>query len=160
MRQGESSFGFVIRPFEAVDQAVARRLILEGLGEHFGFIDETLNPDIDDITANYIVAGHVFVVVQDRNDIVGTGALVFRGEGIGQMVRVSVRSDYRRRGIGKAVAEHLIGVARQRGLRRLLVETNSDWYDAIGLYKRLGFVEYRRSAIGVCMVLDLSQLPG
>jgi ribosomal protein S18 acetylase RimI-like enzyme len=138
---------------------VVRRLILEGLGEHFGFIDETLNPDIDDITANYIVAGHVFVVVQDGNDIVGMGALVFRGEGIGQMVRVSVRSDYRRKGIGKAIVEHLIEVARQRGVRRLIVETNSDWYDAIGLYKRLGFVEYRRSDIGVHMVLDLSQLP-
>jgi ribosomal protein S18 acetylase RimI-like enzyme len=156
----EADFELVIRPFEASDQAVVRRLILEGLGEHFGFIDETLNPDIDDITANYIIAGHVFVVVQDGNDIVGTGALVFRGEGIGQMVRVSVRSDYRRKGIGKAIVEHLIEVARQRGVRRLIVETNSDWYDAIGLYKRLGFVEYRRSDIGVCMVLDLSQLPG
>ena len=90
MRQDESDFKLVIRPFEVSDQAVTRRLILEGLGEHFGFIDETLNPDIDDITAHYIVPGHVFVVVQDGNDIVGKGALALKGEGIGQMVRVSV----------------------------------------------------------------------
>lgn len=38
-----------VRPFETRDQVAARKLILSGLGEHFGFIDERLNPDLDDI---------------------------------------------------------------------------------------------------------------
>ncbi len=32
-----------IRPFAPGDQEAARRLILEGLVEHFGFVDEALN---------------------------------------------------------------------------------------------------------------------
>ena len=51
-----------IRSFEVGDQEQARWLILEGLGEHFGYIDETLNPDLDDILHNYIIPGHDFVV--------------------------------------------------------------------------------------------------
>jgi ribosomal protein S18 acetylase RimI-like enzyme len=147
----------LIRPFEARDQENARKLILEGLGEHFGFIDETLNPDVDDIITHYIAPGHVFLVVQNGHGLIGTGALLIKGEGVGQIVRISVHRDYRRKGIGKTIVEHLVKIARQRGLQRLLVETNNDWYHAIGLYKRLGFVEYRRSATGVRMALKLGE---
>lgn len=44
-----------IRPFTIHDQAAARTLILNGLGEHFGLIDETFTPDLNDITASYLV---------------------------------------------------------------------------------------------------------
>jgi len=53
---------FLIRPFRPADQEAARRLILQGLAEHFGAVDETLNPDIDDIMASYVDRGHLFLV--------------------------------------------------------------------------------------------------
>ena len=46
-----SPSGIVVRRFAPADQDAARRLILEGLGAHFGSIDESLNPDLDDIAA-------------------------------------------------------------------------------------------------------------
>ena len=42
-----------IRPIRVGEEADARRLILEGLGEHFGFVDETINTDLTDIRALY-----------------------------------------------------------------------------------------------------------
>ena len=60
-----------------------------------------------------------------------------------------------RRLIGKAVVERLIELARQHQIKRLQIKTNNDWYEAIGLYKRLGFVEYQRSARGVHMTLEV-----
>jgi hypothetical protein len=39
----------LITPFVAEYQNDVRRLILEGLREHFGHIDESLNPDLNDI---------------------------------------------------------------------------------------------------------------
>jgi GNAT superfamily N-acetyltransferase len=138
-----------IRSFEVGDQEQARWLILEGLGEHFGYIDETLNPDLDDILHNYLRAGHVFVVAYKGRELVGTGALISHGAGISELVRISTRKDYRRRGIGQTIVTYLVNVARLRGDRRIIVKTNAFWHDAINLYKRLDFVEYGRTALGV-----------
>jgi hypothetical protein len=63
-----------ILPFKAEDQAEAKNLILAGMGEHFGEIDHSLNPDLNDIAASY--AGAIFLVAWCENRIVGTGALV------------------------------------------------------------------------------------
>jgi hypothetical protein len=40
---------FVIRDFAVADQEVVRWLIIEGLGEHWGSIDLSLNQDLNDI---------------------------------------------------------------------------------------------------------------
>lgn len=137
-----------IRPFTSSDQAAARTLILNGLGEHFGFIDETLNPDLDDITASYLAPGHLFLVAEYQQTLVGTGCLLIQPDASGQLVRVSTHHAYRRLGIARAICQRLIEQARQCGLRRLIVETNRDWYDAIRLYQQLGFLEYAQNEQG------------
>lgn len=145
-----------IRPFVPRDQAAVRRLILAGLGERFGFVDETLNPDLDDIAATYLRAGHLVDLVEVEGAIVGVGILVADGPGVGRLVRMSVSAAHRRRGIGRALVAHLIGRAERRGDRRLLLETNDDWHDAIRLYRTCGFVEIARVAGDVHLALDLS----
>lgn len=133
-----------IRPFTPPDQATTRQLILNGLGGHFGFIDDTMNPDLDNIWQYYIVPGNVFVVAEIDGQIVGSGALIEEGEGVGRLVRMSVNPNWQRQGIGRALVQHLIEKAREYGYRRLLVETNHDWDDAIGLYQNCGFRQYDR----------------
>lgn len=147
--------GLLIRPFEPHDQSAARRLILNGLGEHFGSIDETLNRDLDDIAGSYLVRGHLVIVATMDGALVGTGALVGEGERVGRLVRMSVRRGSRRQGIGRALVKRLVAEARQRGYVRLLVETNAGWEDAIGLYRSCGFVEHTRAGVGVRLALDL-----
>lgn len=144
-----------IRPFNANDQSLARALILQGLGEHFGFIDETLNPDLDDIAANYLARGHLFVVAESQQTLVGTGALRVYPDKTGQLVRISTHAAYRRLGIACAICQHLIDSARQRDLLRLIVETNDNWHGAIKLYQNLGFVEYQRVRNGVYLEMSL-----
>jgi hypothetical protein len=68
----------LIRPFAPADQAAARALILEGLGEHFGQIDPALNPDLAEIAAFYLARGHLFLVAEADGMLVGTGALRVR----------------------------------------------------------------------------------
>jgi len=43
----------VVRRFDPSDQEHARALILEGLKEHWGQIDPSLNRDLDDIAVTY-----------------------------------------------------------------------------------------------------------
>ncbi len=146
----------VIRPFAPTDQAAARSLILRGLAEHFGTLDATLNSDLDDIGAAYPAAGHVFVVAEVAGETVGTGALVADEYGVGRLVRMSVAPLHRRRGIGRALVAHLVGLARARGDRRVHVETNDDWHHAVRLYQSCGFVEVARAGGEVHLTLELS----
>lgn len=146
----------VIRPLRPAEQAAARQLILSGLGEHFGWIDETCNPDLDDLEAAYVRPGHCFVVAELDGVIVGTGALVAETPGIGRLVRISVDRQFRGRGIGRRLVQHLIAEARARGYRRVICETNDDWRDAIALYRACGFVEEARRDGEVHFALDLS----
>ncbi len=144
-----------IRPWTAADQAVARQLVLAGLGEHWGFIDDTRNPDVDDIETHYLRQGHLFVVAEVGTELVGTGALVHVQADTVRMVRVSVHKGWRRLGIGRILVEHLVAAARQRGARRVVVETTRDWHEAISLYQSCGFTQYAEDVEDVHLTLDL-----
>ncbi|HKG25851.1 MAG TPA: GNAT family N-acetyltransferase [Thermomicrobiales bacterium] len=150
------SDGITIRPFAPADQTATRRLVLNGLGDHFGHIDETLNPDLDDIETHYLIPGHRFVLAERAGTIVGAGALIEESPDTGRLVRMSVARHHRGQGIGRALVTHLVAEARLRGYRRVLIETNDDWWDAIGLYRACGFVEFDRHSGDVHMALALT----
>lgn len=149
------SANLTIRDFALADQSAARRLVLAGLGDHFGTIDETMNPDLDDIAAHYLAFGRRFVLAERDGILVGTGALIEESPDTGRLVRMSVARDHRGQGIGRALVDHLLAEARARGYRRVVVETNDDWSDAIGLYRACGFTEFDRRQGEVHMALEL-----
>lgn len=166
------SAAFHIRPFSPADQPATKTLIQAGLGEHFGWINPDLNPDLSDIWRTYVASGQTFVVVEMAGELVGTGALIQEtletskvsshqrlqtSEVCGRLVRMSVSQAHRRLGIGRALVLHLIEKARERRFGRLLVETNLDWYDAIGLYQHCGFVEYARDEESIHLSMSLLQ---
>jgi ribosomal protein S18 acetylase RimI-like enzyme len=153
------SSGLIIRAFAPSDQVAARRLILAGLAEHFGAVDETRNPDIDDIAANYVDRGHLFMVADDAESLVGTAALVFEDGAGAQVVRVSVASRSRRRGLARALVMRLIEAGRALGLARLWMETNDDWEPAIALYRACGFTSYDQRDGNIYMEVDLTRNP-
>ena len=126
-----------IRPFRPQDQDQTRRLILTGLGEHFGFIDENVNPDLDDIARSY--ACDVFLLAWRGPHLVGTGALIRAGDGVGRLVRMSVDAAHRREGIGTLLLNHLVEGARALAYRRLVLETTETWDEVVAFYLRNGF---------------------
>jgi GNAT superfamily N-acetyltransferase len=126
-----------IRPFEREDQGQARQLILNGLAEHWGWLDPSKNPDLDDIAACY--AGGVFLVAEHRGEIVGTGGLLPGVDGSAQIVRVHVAEHFRLVGVGSLIMDKLSERARSLGFMRLVLETTATWEDAIAFYQRLGF---------------------
>lgn len=126
-----------IRPFQPADQQAVRDLILAGLGEHWGFIDPALNPDLDDIAAHYDRA--VFLVAERAGEVIGTGALVHEAAEVGRIVRMSVRADMRRLGLGSLILRELCRRGRALGYRELVLETTSTWSHVIRFYERFGF---------------------
>jgi len=127
----------VIEPFAPADQTAARTVILAGLEERWGVLDPSLNTDLDDIATHY--AAGVFLVARCRGELVGTGALIPEGEGIGRIVRMSVVRRLRRRGIGARILRALLDAARRDGYHTLVLETTETWDDAIAFYLSQGF---------------------
>ena len=59
----------------------------------------------------------------------------------GQITNIATHPDHRRCGMGAAVLEHLIAVARSRGCEQLSLEARVSNVPAIALYERYGFVK-------------------
>ncbi len=143
----------LVRRFEDRDQDAARRLILEGLGGHFGFIDETMNPDLDDIATSY--ADGLFLVAECDGQIVGTGVIVRDGTGSAVVRRMSTSAAHRRRGVAWALLDRLVEHARETSCGRVVLTTNDDWQDAIAFYLAFGFRDALHHGGGVVFVMDL-----
>lgn len=143
---------YTFRDFHPYDQAIVQQLVLEGLGQRFGEIRPEYNPDLMDIQAHYIDQGATFLVAESigfGSDIIGCGALIKENgsDAVARIVRVSVREDQQGQGLGRAISQRLIDIAKARGFSKILVETNSDWASALHLYQSCGFVEtHRRQA--------------
>lgn len=123
-------------------QDQAKQLVLEGLSERFGFLDESLNPDLDNIINNYIDQGSVFLVGLHQSIVVCTGAFVREDEDTARLVRMSVAKHYRRKGYAKAMMRELERQAIINNYKRIVLETNNTWTDAIEFYKSSGYKQY------------------
>jgi putative acetyltransferase len=88
------------------------------------------------------------------DQIAGIAALKDHGGGVGELKSMRTHPDFLRRGVAAALLEHIIGVAKAKGMARLSLETGSGSYfePALSLYRRRGFLEgdgfadYRRTA--------------
>jgi len=128
----------VVRRFAPADQDAARNVILEGMRDHWGALDPTLNRDLDDIELSY--ADGVFVVAEHDGAVVATGALIPRDDECGEVVRMSTLRNHRRRGIARRVLNALVDEARARGYAQVRLDTNADWRDAVAFYDRCGMI--------------------
>ena len=95
--------------------------------------------------------------------LAGIGALKDLGDGTGEIKSMRTHPTFLRRGVASALLEHIVSVARARGMRRLSLETGSGpaFEPALALYRQRGFVDgepfgqYRRSAFNQFLHLPL-----
>jgi ribosomal protein S18 acetylase RimI-like enzyme len=75
------------------------------------------------------------------------------------MTRLYLRSQFRGKGLGRALAERIIAEARQIGYRQMRLDTVEPMMkDAVAMYRRLGFKEtapYRPNPIAGAMYMEL-----
>ena len=126
-----------IRPFRPTDQAAARALIEEGLGEHFGCIDRNANPDLVDIAASYSGGAGAFFVAELDGKVVGTTGLIVAGQ-VGRLVRVAVAQDHRRAGMASALLKRVTAFAARSGVAELVA------YSSTGMAGCDGFLSLAR----------------
>src|SRR5262245_44109026 len=91
--------GYVVRSFRPDDLDPCRKLYVEGLlGGKLAENDTGL--DIDDIQSAYMCEGNNFwVAVSSSGEVVGMIGVQQHDEGVGEIRRLRVRGDHRRRGV-------------------------------------------------------------
>jgi len=145
-----------IRPFRSTDQASARALIEEALGDHFGHIDRDANPDLVDIGASYTEGVGAFLVAERDGVIVGTTGLILESARC-RVVRMAVAPQHRRSGIASALLERASELASKRGLLEIIAYTQPEWPDAVGFYRFHGFEPYGQDHVDVYLRRRLDQ---
>jgi putative acetyltransferase len=82
-----------------------------------------------------------FFVMRIDDTPVGCGGVKGYPEGYGELKRMFVRPEYRGQGLSKLLLAHLEDYARTQDLALLRLETGVLQHEAIGLYRRMGYVE-------------------
>lgn len=82
-----------------------------------------------------------FWTVWDGEDLLGMGGLKELDAEHGEIKSMRTAPNALRRGVGKAMLDHILGEAHARGYRRLSLETGSNepFAPAWALYERAGF---------------------
>jgi GNAT superfamily N-acetyltransferase len=102
-----------------------------------------------------------FLVAYVDGRPVGCGAVRRNEPGVAEIKRMYVAPEARGHGIGRRVLDELESVARQLGVRRLVLETGPRQPEALALYRHAGFVdippfgEYVGAEFSVCMAKEL-----
>ncbi|RUW44931.1 GNAT family N-acetyltransferase [Mesorhizobium sp. M1A.F.Ca.ET.072.01.1.1] len=87
------------------------------------------------------MAGHdtTVFVARDGGLAVGCGALKRHADAVGEVKRMYTRPSHRGQKIGAQIVARIEGLARQEGLKRLVLETGDRHPAAWTVYERAGF---------------------
>ena len=98
-------------------------------------------PDLKNISGVYQKGAGNFWVALDGDTVVGTAALIDRGEKTGILRKMFVHSDYRgaAKGVGAKLLDTLLAWAREQGMQHIFLGTNDRLAAAQRFYEKNGF---------------------
>jgi putative acetyltransferase len=106
-----------------------------------------------------------FYSVRSDGELLGVGAIKELDAGHAELKSMHTAATARRRGVARALVEHLVAVARERGARRVSIETGTGdaFVPARSLYASAGFVpcgpfaDYEATTNNTFMTLELAR---
>ncbi|CAF1038845.1 unnamed protein product [Adineta steineri] len=152
----------IVRSYQPSDLPACQAIFTEA---HLGYnspmvhINFILQADMADIEKNYlqIPGGHWWVAVStEDNRIVGQVAVLPMRLGdssyyseapeeerdqICELIRMGIKQDVQRQGVGKKLLSTLINFARENGYRQIHLTTLTNMHKANAFYQRNGFIK-------------------
>jgi len=142
---------------ESVEQT--RKLFLEYASSlDFKLCFQDFDKELSSLPGEYAPPNGRLYLAFERSEPVGCVGLRRLEEGACEMKRLYVKPNHRREGIGRALAELVIGDARDIGYSKMRLDTVTAMIPAITLYRLLGFKEippYRHNPIASAIYLEL-----
>jgi len=147
----DPSSTFRVRDFQCQDLPACRRLYVDGLlGGKLAENDTGF--DIDDIEWAYMKPpGNHFWVAETLpvpGEVVGMIGVQAHEAGCGEIRRLRVRSDHRRKGIGSALVEAALRFCQERGYLKIELDTFVERGAAIRLFEKFRFRHSRSRKFG------------
>lgn len=131
-----------IRSFRPGDEAAFRDINLEWI-ERF-FVVEQKDRDVLGNPKKYILdPGGAILLAVDGDTPLGVVALMVMGEGSVELAKMGVRPEAQGKGAGRLLVAGAVAKAREMGMRRVYIETNSKLGPALKLYHDAGFQPVR-----------------
>ena len=129
----------VLRPFEAADTDDVVALVAGCYRDYDVEIElETLDADLLEIRSRYAPPQNTFQVLLDRETVIGSVAVKLEDDGLSQLKRLFLRSDYRGGGVGKRLTLWAFQWARDYGADRMHFWSDTLFVEAHALYRHLG----------------------
>ncbi len=98
--------------------------------------------DMDDIQKSYFENSGIFLVMTDDDRFICTGAIRKLEEGVCELKRLWLLTEYHGRGLGYRMLEELLTFAREAEYKRIRLETDPNAQSqAVSFYKKIGFYE-------------------
>jgi putative acetyltransferase len=141
-----------IRPVQQKEIPAVKLVILTVAYNIFGF-DGTFEDsirhfeevgefeDMNNVKAYYENSGGRFLVVLDREQVIGSGAIRRMDRETGELKRVWMLEKYHGQGIGYRLIQQLFMFAREMGYIRIRIQTSPAQKRALDFYRKLGFYE-------------------
>ena len=151
--------GIRVVPYEPAYRGSFRDLNLEWITAHFE-VEEEDRRVLDDPEGEILAPGGAILIALEDGRPIGTGALIRTGLHEFELAKMAVTAHARGRGVGRALCQALIALARDRGAHRLELMSQTALAPALQLYRSLGFVEvplgpvpYKRANIRMALEL-------
>jgi RimJ/RimL family protein N-acetyltransferase len=158
LRDGRSVVIRALKPedrsamLSAVGRVGAQSLYRRFFGPKRGFSETEV-----DFFVNVDFVKHVALVASvdesGKDTIIGGGRYIVTEPGAAE-VAFAIVDGYQGKGIGTALLQHLVAIARDGGLERLVAEVLPENAPMLAMFRKCGFVS-KRSGGAVHVVLDL-----
>ena len=127
-----------VRSFRSGDEAAFRDINLEWIERYFAV--EAKDREVLGNPHKYILdpGGAILLAVEGERPV-GVVSLVVLGEGAVELAKMGVRPEAQGKGAGRMLVAAAISAARDMGMKRVYIETNSSLAPALKLYRDAGF---------------------
>jgi GNAT superfamily N-acetyltransferase len=134
----------VVRPFRAGDEAAFRDINLEWI-ERFFAVEAKDREVLGDPHKYVLRDGGAILFACEGDEPVGVVSLIVIGEGEVELAKMGVRPSAQGKGAGRMLVSAAVKKAREMGIRRIYIETNSVLGPALKLYRDAGFQPLKQS---------------
>uniref|UniRef100_K3XAQ3 N-acetyltransferase domain-containing protein n=1 Tax=Globisporangium ultimum (strain ATCC 200006 / CBS 805.95 / DAOM BR144) TaxID=431595 RepID=K3XAQ3_GLOUD len=136
-----------MRQYAPEDHAAVVQMFVNGMRSYEGhqgpgnamYIKWSLETDMAEIVGTYIApGGNFWVATLEDGEIIGMIAYQ-KKETEGELRRLSVKSEYKRFGLGKFLVAYLETWAKANGFKTVALNTGAVMHDAIAFYHKIGY---------------------